>query len=56
MAAGMKRKGGGKLTLSDFLPDWCTRKTADESQASEDILKAKLMKMAKATGTYHGKE
>jgi hypothetical protein len=49
----MKRKGGGTLTFDDFLPDNCKPPPPTEEEM-ENRLKAKMMAMAKSTGTYHG--
>lgn len=49
MAGGMKRKGGGKLTIDDFLPQ--SAKAESDPKQDEEKLKRKFMALAK----YHGK-
>lgn len=43
MAGGMKRKGGGNLTLDDFLPKFAKPK---KKKTGENELKAAFMAMA----------
>lgn len=47
LAGGMKKKGGGKLSLSDFLPDFAKPKKKNlDPEESEAKLKAALIGMA----------
>lgn len=48
LAGGMKRKGGGKLTIEDFLPKSIAKKTSDP-KAAEEKLKRQFMALAKLT-------
>lgn len=48
LTTGCKKKGGGKYTLADFLPERMTRKAAELEQADREQ-KIKAWFMARAT-------
>mgnify|MGYP003651992164 CR=1 FL=1 len=45
-AGGMKRKGGGKLTIDDFLPDFAKPKKEATPEKKEADLKSAFIGMA----------
>ena len=48
ISSGMKKKGGGRLTVDDFLPDFAKPKKKETTpEESEKKLKAARMAMAK---------
>jgi len=48
-SAGSKRKGGGELTVYDFLPEYAKPKKIADPEASENKLKAFLRAAAERT-------
>jgi len=49
MAGGMKRKGGGRLTIEDFLPEFAKEEDTPEKQ--EEKLKKAFRAMAARSNT-----
>jgi hypothetical protein len=43
IGAGLKRKGGGRLLLEDFLPEWAKDEKQDDPKKRESDLKAAMM-------------